>query len=56
MTIMARFMRHRPENDWCHICGTRQSHNVAIEYPKNAEHMLETDRTKGGKYLRMCAA
>jgi hypothetical protein len=46
--------------DWCHVCGTRQGHNVEISYPSNAEHQYVGADGKcspgdKGKFLRICA-
>jgi hypothetical protein len=41
--------------DWCHLCGTRQTQNVSIWYPNNAEHEENDLPGKGGKYTRICA-
>jgi hypothetical protein len=46
-------------SDWCHLCGTRQDHNVEIWYPANAEHERQDSPHKGASrangFLRVCA-
>lgn len=41
------FASHR--DDWCHLCGKRESLLVDCFYPKNAEHGGPKD-----VYLRVC--
>jgi hypothetical protein len=45
---MATIWKHAP-GDWCHICGSRHSATVDIQYPDNAEH-----ETINRKYVRIC--
>ena len=45
---MMKINRHL--QDWCHLCGIRQSHLADIWYPNNAEHGGPND-----KYIRICS-
>ena len=45
MKIISRHIQ-----DWCHLCGNRESHLTDIWYPNNAEHGGPND-----KYIRICS-
>lgn len=56
---MATIKRHEPDNDWCHICGSREHRTVDIWYPQNAEHATDeqaaAQRGPDIKYIRICS-
>lgn len=49
MVGRAHFSRH-DRNDWCHLCGQRESVLADIGYPRNAEHDF-----KRTEYIRICS-
>jgi hypothetical protein len=50
------YFRKTDNWDWCHLCGARQTRNVEVWKPPNAEHQEVNTPIQGAtNFLRICA-